>query len=121
MLISTTTALFVLINSARTVKLKEDPYLTKLAEERCISAKEFSHKDFTDIYSKKILEKYKFGGENLAVGYANPETLFKALESSKTHRDNNHNKKFKYIGLSTCPKPANTGTIYLTVILFAQK
>lgn len=111
--------LLLMINTARKpeIPLKNDIVLTKIAQERCVEMKEFSHNKFGSYYSKLMLLKgYKLTGENLALNFKNATSTFQALENSPGHYKNNHNPLFRKVGIANCNnKLGNT-----TVILFGN-
>ncbi len=117
MLIATTT-LLVLINTARkpNLPLRSDVYLTKLAEQRCTTMKDFSHTDYYNIYSKEIEKKYKYTGENLAVGFKDATSTVKAWLKSPGHKEILTAKRYQRIGVAVCEKAPK---VYLTVTLYA--
>lgn len=114
MIIATTTVL-LLINQLRPVKLKIDPFLNNLALSRCVEMPDFSHDLYYSDYSKRIEKKYKFTGENLAVGFNTASSTVNAWKNSKTHKDIMLSKKYKHIGIAVCEKAPK---VYLTVSLY---
>lgn len=115
-----TTTLLLLINSCRSPKtpLKSDVYLTKLAETRCKQMKDFSHTDYYNIFSKEIEKKYKFSGENLAVGFADATSTVQGWLKSPTHKEVLTAKRYQKIGVAVCEKAPK---VYLTVTLYGGK
>ena len=103
--------LMVLVNLRRIEyklpALRQDAYLTQLAEERCKSMVEWSHKGWPD---KAIVAKYRNGGENLAAGFSRPEDAVKAWMASPTHRDNILGK-YQYEGVAVCDNVVGKGVI----------
>lgn len=112
-----TTSLLLLINATRSPKipLKNDLFLTKLAETRCSQMKDFSHTDYYNIYSKQIEKKYKYGGENLAVAFNDSTSTVNAWKASSSHKEIMTAKRYQKIGLAVCEKAPK---VYLTVSLY---
>lgn len=115
-MLSTTTALLMLINSIRPNKLINDTALQTMAQERCINMQTFSHDDFYSIYSKKINEKYKYAGEVLALKYSQNKDVLNGWLQSPTHNEIIKSKKYTRLGCASCIKPIN---VPLYVCLFA--
>lgn len=62
----------------------------------------FSHESPSGVspwfWFKKVGYKYKYAGENLAVGFADSSVVYNAWFNSSSHRDNLLNKNYKEVG-----------------------
>lgn len=121
--------IIVLINLYRQADslkpLKVSPYLTRVAEQRCITLKEWSHTGFQET-AQPILDKgFSIVGENLAIMNMAGQTpitvgqnTVRLWEASPTHRSNNHGD-FTHIGVANCLNQTFKATT--TVAIFAKK
>jgi len=114
MLIATSTVL-LLINQLRPVKLKIDPFLSNLAMSRCVEMPDFSHNLFFKDYAHRIEKRYKFTGENLAVGFNTAGSTVKAWTESPKHKEIMTARRYQKIGIASCEKAKD---VILTVTLF---
>ena len=113
------------INSIREAPLKQDKQLNKIATERCLKMKVFSHDEFWSEYNWKIFAQgYKYRGENLynlispPGQYTLDQIAFEAFLNSPTHKSNMLDKNFTKIGVSICD---NKTMCKVVVALFAGK
>jgi len=64
--------------------------------------------------------KYKYAGENLAVGFFDAESVVDAWKQSPTHRDNLLNKNYREIGVAAAPAKIKNYSGFLVVQLLAS-
>lgn len=104
--------LMVLVNLQRIEyklpALRQDAYLTQLAEARCKSMVEWSHKGWPD---KAIVAKYRNGGENLAMNFAKPDDAVAGWMASPTHRANVMDKGYQAVGTAVCDNAVGKNVI----------
>lgn len=123
-MIATTTVLILALNLARgssTPALQNDPVLTKIANERCVELKSWSHDGFEGLRSRMVSSGRHAWGENLALNFPDPMQIVPAFEGSPTHRDNNHNPRYRRVGIATCRNAAVNTYADVWVFLFSDK
>lgn len=114
-----TTTLIILINSVRKTPLMINPKITKVAEVRCQEMTEWSHKNY-EYYLNKVFDfGYRSGGENLALGFNDAQTMFAAFQNSPTHRAIEESETYTEVGVANCKNKNLQGDV--TVVLFAGK
>ncbi len=112
------------VNSGLT-ELKENDLLNQAAKEKAqhmLSEKYFDHYSPSGVSPWHFFEEngydYEYAGENLAIGFVEPEEVYTAWQESYTHHENLLNKNYKEIGIGIAKGNFNGNYTTIVVQLF---